>query len=87
MLKEYHSNFLEVGRNPYGYADTPPMSNEQIIKVALGQVLEYMGLRMKLEAARNEVDMPTSIRVEATVQGWDIQVRLYPERKEEDAVS
>lgn len=87
MLKAYHSDYLEVGRNPHGVWSVPPMSNDQLIKYALGQVLKYMGLRMQFEAARNEVDIPVSIRVESKIEGWDIQVRLYPERKEEDAVS
>lgn len=80
MLKCYASNYQEIGRNPRGaVAEDSVMSNDQLTKWAFGEVLKHMGLRMQGEAARNEVDMPTSIRVESTVQGWDIQVRLYPQ--------
>lgn len=88
MLKAYHSGYQEVGKNPYGMlAQSSIMSDEQLIKWAFGEVLEYMGLRMKGEALRDQVDMPTSIRVEIIKQGWDILVCLYPEKETEDAIS
>lgn len=74
MRRDYTSDYYDLGRlNEHGW------TKEKVIKHALSKILHRTALYLELEADRDEIDVPTNIRIEIVEKGWDLYVRLHME--------